>query len=175
MAKLRKMLGDINGPVIKSLMVLIETQSAATLAKWAVGYAEQYMLDIYRKAYPDEVKVAQAISVTREYLDGTKTVKEVKAQVKAINQTAREADENPAAQAAARGIATACMTAYSPTGALGYTFYAAAAAAYDKAGTQEKAAVYDALAAEELERILESLRAVAVLDEKDPVKVNWNC
>ena len=35
MAKLRKMLGSMEDPVVTGLMALIETQSKATLARWA--------------------------------------------------------------------------------------------------------------------------------------------
>ena len=49
MAKLRKMLGDINQPEIVRLMRMIETQSKETLAKWAVDCAEERYLDIYEE------------------------------------------------------------------------------------------------------------------------------
>ena len=49
MAKLRKMLGDVNQPEIVRLMRMIETQSKETLAKWAVDCAEERYLDIYEK------------------------------------------------------------------------------------------------------------------------------
>lgn len=41
MPKARKMLSDWEAPYIQSLMKLIETQSKATLAFWAVDYAER--------------------------------------------------------------------------------------------------------------------------------------
>lgn len=106
---------------------------------------------------------------------GEVTLKEVKTQIKIVNQIARDTVDTPIAQAAVRAIATACAVTYSPTGALGYTFYAAAAIVYDKVGVQEKPAVYDELAAKEFDNLLASLQAVAVADEPNPVKVNWNC
>ncbi len=175
MAKLRKMLGDVNAPVTVALMQLIETQSGTTLASWALSFVEENVLPIYAKAYPDDVVVRQAIDAAKGYVAGEVTLKEVKTQIKIVNQIARDTVDTPIAQAAVRAIATACAVTYSPTGALGYTFYAAAAIVYDKVGVQEKPAVYDELAAKEFDNLLASLQAVAVADEPNPVKVNWNC
>ena len=77
-------------------------------------------------------------------------------------------------QAAARATATACAVIQTPTNALGYLFYGAAAAAYSKAGTED-ASRWDDLARAELEQALEELRAVSVPDEPNPAKINWNC
>lgn len=174
MAKLNKMLGDVNSSPVKGLMDLIETQSTATLADWAIGEVEKHVEAIYRKAYPGDFRISGMLSAAREYLSGLRQLKDVKAMVKEANQTAREM-ENPAAQAAVRAAAVACSTVYLPTGALGYTFYAAAAIVYDRAGLDEKKEVYDALAAGEFVRMLESLKAAAVQNEENPVKVKWNC
>lgn len=175
MAKLRKMLGSIEDPSIIAMMGLIETQSKETLIKWSVTYAREHFLGIYEKAYGDDSRLRHIISAVQEYQEGKKTLKEVKPIVKEANLIAKEAEGSPAAQAAARAIATACSTIQSPTGALGFTFYGAAAVVYDQAGLEERQAVYDAMAAKELERILGSLQEAAVPDEENPVKINWNC
>ena len=175
MAKLRKMLGSIDDPSIVAMMRLIETQSKATLVKWSVDYADQHFLGIYEKAYADDSRLRDIISAVRDYQEGTKTLKEVKPIVKEANQIAKEAEDDPAAQAAARAIATACSTIQTPTGALGFTFYGAAAAVYDQAGLEEGQAVYDAMAAKELERILGLLQEAVIPGEENPVKINWNC
>ena len=44
MAKLRKMLGDVDSPECIAMMRLIETQSETTLARWALGYVESRIL-----------------------------------------------------------------------------------------------------------------------------------
>lgn len=49
MAKLRKMLGDVDSPECIAMMRLIETQSETTLARWALGYVESRILSIYKK------------------------------------------------------------------------------------------------------------------------------
>ncbi|MFR4352765.1 MAG: putative immunity protein [Roseburia sp.] len=175
MPKLRKMLGNVNDSVILSLMGLIETQSAMTLAEWSLDYVEEYVLDIYERDYPGERSVRGAIAAAREYLAGQKTQQEIKAIIKEMNRTARDVESTPAAQAAVRAVSTACATVYLPTSALGYTFYAAAALVYDQAGILEKQEVYDAMAKEEFHRMLASLRAAAVPNEKNPVKINWYC
>lgn len=175
MAKLRKMLGDLEDPSIKALMKLIETQSKTTLAEWSIRYAEEHFLGIFEKAYPDNLCFREVIAAVREYLEGSRKLAEVKPFLREAAQTAREADANPAAQAAARAVATACAVIQTPTNALGYTFYGAAAVVYDKAGLLEKQQVYDEMASREFERILESLKKAAVADEPNPVKINWNC
>lgn len=174
MARLRKMLGNINDPVITEFMGLIETQSKETLTKWAVGYVEKHCLPIYEKAYPER-GLSDVIAALKEYLKGGKSLKDIKPLLKEANQIAKEAEENPAAQAATRAIATACGVPQTPTNALGFTFYCAAAVVYDKAGLDQKQEIYDALAKQELNSMLNALEQELVADEKNPVKVNWNC
>lgn len=116
-----------------------------------------------------------AVRAAKEYLDRRKSLKEVKPALKEAVQAARDAEEEPAAQAAARAVSTACTVLHSPTGALGFTFYGAAAYAYSSAGLNEKQKLYEELAETELKKILESLQKAAVPDEKNPVKINWNC
>lgn len=83
--------------------------------------------------------------------------------------------EGAVEQAAARATATACAVIQTPTNALGYLFYGAAAAAYSKGRGTEDASRWDDLARAELEQALEELRAVSVPDEPNPAKINWNC
>lgn len=175
MARLRKMLGNPEDPSIVALMKLIETQSKVTLATWAVGYAEKNYLGIYEKVYTEDLRFHALIEAVKGCLEGRKTQKEVKPFLKAANQAAKEAEKNPAAQAAARALATACAVIQSPASSLGFTFYGAAAVAYDQAGVSESQTVYDALADRELNKILESLKEEAVLEEEHPVKINWYC
>ena len=70
---------------------------------------------------------------------------------------------------------TACGVIQTPTNALGFVFYGAAAAAYDALGLSAAAADYDTFAAAEFEALAASLRAVSVPDEVRPAKINWNC
>ena len=76
---------------------------------------------------------------------------------------------------AARALSVACAVIQTPTNALGFSFYSAAASAYHQAGLTETAQTYDRLADAEFENILASLQAAAVPDEPNPVKIDWNC
>lgn len=183
MAKLRKMLGDVGQPEIVRLMRMIETQSKETLARWAIDCAEERYLPIYEEqaclhqiGTPDERRrLYAAVCAVRECLLGGRKATALKEELAAAAQAAKDAEGYPAAQAAARAISTACAVIRTPTNALGFTFYGAAAQAYAKAGLEESAEVYDALATEELRALIESLEKVLVPDEKKPAKINWNC
>lgn len=174
MAKLRKMLGSADHPTVIALMRLIETQSRETLGAWAADYAKVHYLPVIEKKSGD-ARPKQAIDAVNQYLNGALTLKEYKVFLAAARKAAQEAKDDPILQAAARAIATACSTLQTPTGALGFVFYGAAAAAYHSAGLEETADTYDELASEELMRILDSLKAAAVPEEKNPVKISWGC
>lgn len=175
MAKLRKMLGDVFAPELVELRGVIETQSKETLTLWAVDYAQENFLRIYEKAYPKGPDFGPILDAVRGCAKGELKLKDIKPLIKEAREIGKNATDNPAAQAAARAIGTACATIQTPTSALGYTFYGAAAIAYDAAGFEEKPEVYDALADKEFKKILQSLKERAVPDEQNPVKVNWNC
>lgn len=175
MAKLRKMLGRVDGPETVALMRLMETQSKETLARWAVGYAEDHCLPLYEHACPGDARPRAAVKAARRYLDGEGTMSEAKAAQRAADAAAREAAAQPVAQAACRAVTTACAAVHTPTCALGFTFYGAAAAAYAQAGLQETPAVYDQLAAAVQRGMLAALQRAAVPDEPHPEDIDWNC
>jgi len=56
----------------------------------------------------------------------------------------------------------------------GLVFYGTAAIAYDRVGIYEKAEVYERVAAEECTKMEALLRAVAIENESNPAKLNWN-
>lgn len=174
MPKLRKMLGDISHPTVVALMRLIETQSKATLAHWTTDEAELLYLPIYERRLNASPIPRQVIAACRAHLDGALPLAALKPLLKQA-RTLAAAEADPTAQAAARAIATGCATITTPTNALGYLFYGAAAVAYDRAGLSESAETYDALAVEALDRALKRLQAVAIPDELNPAKINWNC
>lgn len=175
MKSLRKMLGSVEDPSVIAMMQVIETQSKETLAHWAVEYVDRFCLPIYEKAYPEETTLQDTLAEVRSFLDGSKSLGEVKEALKAARMTVKEATIDPAAQAAARAVATACAVITTPTNALGFTFYAAAAIVYAKAGLSESADVYNELAAKEMKSMAASLQEAAVENEPNPVKVKWNC
>lgn len=168
MARLRKMLGSAQHPTVIALMRLIETQSHPTLIRWAVSSVKERCLPLC-----DDPRLAQAVAAAEAFLAGT-PLKAVKPALREATQAAREATD-PVAQAAARAVSTACAVVQTTTNALGFTFYAAAAAAYHQAGPEASAAVHDALADEAFAGLYAALQAVSVADEPNPVQVDWGC
>ena len=176
MPKLRKMLGKSDSLYIVSLMRLIETQSKATIAAWCMDYAEAFILPIYEKHCPGDNRPCAALGAARDWFAGVKKLPEVKQIIlHECHAAARELDDNPVAQAAARACGQAAACFHTPTHSLGLAFYGSAAIAYDRAGLNAEAAVYDEIAAIECAKMEGALRAVAVENEPNPVKINWNC
>jgi hypothetical protein len=174
MAKLKKMYSNLDHPLVMQLMRLIETQSKQTLVNWCCDYALKFMLPVYQKYYPDDKRPFEAVCAAKDWLDGKMKLPEAKKYILTCHESAREAENNPAAQAAARAIGQAASSIHTATHALGIAFYGAMAVAYDKIA-DETQQVYDQLAEAELANIEHSLRAVCVENEPNPVKVNWNC
>ncbi|SCK04608.1 Uncharacterised protein [uncultured Clostridium sp.] len=175
MAKLRRMLGNINDEIIVELMRVIETQSKETISLWAVNYVEQNILNIYEKESNSDLRLREVIISTKEYLRGNMKLKEIKEALREVKTIPKEVEENPVAQASARAILTACATIQTPTNALGFTFYSVAAIVYNQVGVKEKVETYDKLAVNEFVKVLESLQEVAIKNEVNPVKISWNC
>ncbi|MGG7213102.1 putative immunity protein [Clostridium nigeriense] len=175
MAKVRKMLGKADSPYIISLMRLIEIQSNNTIIKWCNEYAKEHILPIYEKDYPNDLRLKNALNAVNEWLERKIKLVEAKKIIKEVQIAAREAEGNPAAQAAARAIGATTTTINTVTSSLGLAFYGAAAIAYLSIGVNEKAQVYDEIAARECKKMEEALRKIAIVDEPNPAKINWNC
>lgn len=175
MAKLRKMLGKADSPYIISLMRLIETQSKYTIIKWCNEYAEKHILYIYEKDYPEDNRLKNALNAVNEWLEGKMKLAEAKKIIKEVQVAAREAEGNPAAQAAARAIGSTTATINTITSSLGLAFYGSAAIAYSSAGVNENDEIYDEIAAKECKKMEEALLKVYIIDEPNPAKINWNC
>jgi hypothetical protein len=173
MPKLRKMLSDTSAPYIQSLMRLIETQSKETLVNWCIGYAEEHLLPIYEKCYPLDLRPKRALSAAEEWINGIIKLPEAKKLILECHKSAREAENNPAAQAAARAIGQASSTIHSPTHSLGIALYGALASAYDRLGTQDKWQAYEEYAAGECKKIESSLRTFAFENEPNPAMFMW--
>ena len=174
MPRLRKMLGSAEHPTVIALMRQMETQSHLTLARWAADQAKALALPVYQAAHPEDARLTEALTAVRRFLAGELSASGLAAPLKAARQAARETTE-PAAQAAARAVATACGAARTPTSALGFTFYCAAAVAYAQAGLSASPAGYDALADEVFAGLLASLQAAPVPDEAHPAHLQWGC
>lgn len=175
MVKIRKMLGKADSPYILSLMRLIETQSKYTIIKWCNKYAENHILPIYEKDYPEDNRLRNALNAVNGWLEGKIKLTEAKKIIKEAQIAAREAEGNPAAQAAARVIGATTTTINTITSSLGLAFYGSAAIAYSSVGVNENFEAYDEIAARECKKMEEALRKVVIVDEPNPVKINWNC
>jgi hypothetical protein len=175
MPKARKMLSDWDAPHIQSLVQLIETESKTTLAHWSVDYAEQVMLPLWGKHFPDDPRPHNALHAAREWLSGAIKLPQAKTAILECHAAAREADTNPVAQAAARAAGQSASTIHSARHCVGLALYGAVAVAYDTLGA---CATWDHLepsAAAECGRMLNALRAVAVENEPNPAKIDWKC
>lgn len=172
MAALRKMLGSATHPTVIRLMRLMETQSHRTLIRFAAGEAARY-LPLTGPCGACTAAVA-AVAAVECYLAGTEAVKGVKAAV-ADARKAAQAEKDPVRQAAMRAVSTACAAVHTPTCALGFVFYGAAAHAYHTAGVAAAREEHDVLADAELARLYDRLTGMAVQNEPDPVRIDWGC
>lgn len=171
MPKLRKTLGDIRSQTCRRLMQVMDTQSQATLAKWAIEYAQDRYLSICAQVCPELVQIVSVCAACAKEGKGAAHRKQELRKAAALARACTGAET----QAAARAVAVACATLQTPSNALGFLFYGAAAVAYSEGGLQLGQAEYDAMAAEELENACRSLCDCAVEGEPSPVKINWNC
>jgi hypothetical protein len=175
MPKTRKMLSDWRAPYIQSLMRLIETQSKATLANWAVDYSERVILPLWNKHYPEDRRPQDALDAARQWLSGAIKLPHAKAAILECHEAARESDGNPVAQAAARAIGQCASTIHSARHCIGLALYGALAIAYDALGTDSPWERIEKYAAEECSRMEAALRTVSVKDEPNPAKIDWKC
>jgi len=175
MSKTRKMLSDWNAPYIQSLLKLIETQSKATLATWAVDYSQLVILPLWNKYYPDDLRPLKAINAARDWLSGTIKLPLAKPAILECHGAARDAHENPIAQASARAIGQSASTIHSARHCIGLAFYGALAIAYDRVGADSPWEQIEQCAAEECACMEAALRAVSVDDEPNQAKIDWKC
>lgn len=175
MPKPRKMLGKADAPYIVALMALIDTQNKTTLVNWAVDYTETNLLPIYELQFPQDNRPRLALEAARQWLAGAIKLPEAKKHILAAHTAAREAEEFPAAQAAARAAGQAAATIHVATHALGPAFYGSAAIAYHRLGLNQPSDAYEKITEEVCTAYLQALQKVAVANEPNPVKVKWYC
>lgn len=170
MAKLRKTLGSPTEPAVVALMEGMEGKSKEALTTWAMAYVTEKYLPLVAET----PLFAELLEKTKDCMTGNLPLKDWKALL-AEARKASAAEKEPVREAAARAIVTACGTWQTPTNALGFCFYGAAAMAYHQAGTAETKETYDMLATKELEQILASLKQVKTAPDEQAAKLQWNC
>lgn len=173
MAIVRKTLSKPDSPHIMALKKLIETQSKESIARWCVSYAREEILPIYRKSYPADERAEAALDAALEWLEGKVKLPEVRQHILAAHAAAREAEGDPAAQAAMRAAAHAASVVHAPSHSIGLAYYGAAALVYAKAGLEATPEVYAELARQEVARMEEALAKTAIPDEKNPARIHW--
>lgn len=174
--KPRKMLGSADSPYILSLMALIQTQSRKTIATWCMDYAETHILPIYEKYRPGDERPRHALLAARDWLQGLVKLPYVKNIIlNEAHTAARENEDFPVVQAAARAVGQAASSIHTPTHSLGVAFYGAAAIAYDRAGVEASPETYDRIAEEVCADMEAALREATVENEPNPAKINWYC
>lgn len=170
MAKLRKTLESPTEPAVVALMEGMEGKSKEALTTWAMDYvAEKYL-----PLVAETPLFAELLEKTKDCMVSSLPLKEWKGLLSEARK-ASAAEKEPVREAAARAIVTACGTWQTPTNALGFCFYGAAAMAYHQAGTAETKETYDMLATKELEQILASLKQVKTAPDEQAAKLQWNC
>lgn len=170
MAKLRKTLGSPTEPAVVALMEGMEGKSKEALTTWAM----EYVAEKYLPLVAEVPLFSELLEKTKDCMTGNLPLKDWKALL-AEARKASAAEKEPVREAAARAIVTACGTWQTPTNALGFCFYGAAAMAYHQAGTAETKETYDMLATKELEQILASLKQVKTAPDEQAAKLQWNC
>jgi len=170
MTKARKMLNDLQAPYIQSLMRLIESQSKDTLANWAITYAERVLLPLWKAQHPADLRPQEALSAARSWLAGSIKLPQAKAAILACHASARAAEGQPVAQAAARAIGQCASTIHSARHCIGLAFYGALAVAYDQLRTDAPWAQIEEAASAECGRMQADLQAMAATDEPLPAK-----
>ncbi len=166
--KPRKMLGSTDSPNILSLMALIQTQSRKTIATWCMDYAETHILPIYEKHRPGDERPRHALLAARDWLQGLVKLPCIKNIIlNEAHAAARENEDFPVVQAAARAVGQAASSIHVPVHALGAAFYGAAAVAYDRLGIKASPETYDRVAEEVFADMVSALREAAG-NEPDP-------
>lgn len=170
MAKLRKTLESPTEPAVVALMEGMEGKSKEALTTWAMDYVTEKYLPLVAET----PLFAELLEKTKDCMVSSLPLKEWKGLLSEARK-ASAAEKEPVREAAARAIVTACGTWQTPTNALGFCFYGAAAMAYHQAGTAETKETYDMLATKELEQILASLKQVKTAPDEQAAKLQWNC
>jgi hypothetical protein len=126
---MRKILFSRESECIQPIRRLIEDQKHRTLVMWLFDYAPR-VLEIYEKEFPKDHRPRQALEIAKAWSKGKVKMSVAKKAILATHKAAREAEEIPWAQAAARAIGHAAATVHVETHALGLVFYGLTAFIY---------------------------------------------
>ncbi len=173
--KTRKMLSDWQASYIQELVAQIDTQSKTTLARWALAYAESVILPLWERHFPHDARPKNALMAARDWLAGSIKLPDAKPAILQCHAAAREREDYPVAQAAARAIGQCASTIHSARHCIGLALYGALAIAYEALGTKACWEDIQQYAAGECGKMLDALKAVSVPDEPNPARIKWQC
>ncbi len=173
MNKPRRMLGGLGAPCLQSLIRLAETQSKATLVAWCTSYAGEHLLPLFEKRFPDDCRPRLALEAAGAWSSGLIKLPRAKQAILACHAAAREAEGDPAAQAAARAVGQCASAIHSPRHAVGLALYGALAVAYDLHGLDTPWELLEHAASGEIGKMEAALRAVSVENEPNPARTVW--
>ena len=165
----RKMLTDYNVSYIADIVSIVQAQSKITLAKWAIDYAEDVILKIWMKHYPDDSRPNEAITAARRWLTGEVKLPYAKCRILDCHAAAREVEFNLAAFISARAIAQCASAIHSARHCMGLVMYGSLAIAYDKLGYDASKAEIDECVKDECIRMKDALVRISVDNEKNPI------
>ncbi len=171
---LKKTLGELNSDCIQSLMTTIESQSEKTISTWAINYANDVILPIFNNLCDDN-RCSETINAGLRYLNNEMTKKDVREFIKSSQDCARENAKNPVVQACARAISQAVATIHKPTNSLALAFYGSAGIVYNMVGLDKAVDEYNKLAEIEITKMENALKQIAIENESNKVKIDWNC
>ena len=174
MRKLQKTIGNFDCPEIRSLAQLAETQSKRTLCLWSIDYAEAHLLPVFEREFPDDTRPREALANARGWLEGRVPFVDAKDTNNGAHNAATAAEGHPAVQAAARAIAHASLTIHVSAHCMGIAFYGAAALSYDQLGLDATQDEYLFVAQQAWLEMEDALRTIAVENETNPAKLNWD-
>jgi len=164
MKRRRKMLGRADSPQIIALASRIETLSKPTAVSWCLACCRKEILPIYRHHRSDFL-AEEAINSAERWMRHEIRLPEARRSILALHAAAREMENDPAGQAAARAIAQSASSIHCVRHALGLFLYGAAAIAYERCGTGLADGEYERIAEEECSRMLDSLPLESIAED----------
>ena len=126
---MQKILFSRDSECIQPIRELIEKQKHRTLVLWALDCTPPF-LEIFEEKYPHEKRPRDMIEIAKAWARGDVKMPVAKKAIHATHNAATAAEDNPAAQAAARAIGHAAATIHVETHALGLVFYGLTALVY---------------------------------------------
>lgn len=175
MTTYRKMLNDWEAPYLQPLIRLVETQSKETILHWVISYCEEVMLGLWNRYKPDDLRPQSAIQAARDWMERSVPFPAVKKSILACHEAAREASDNPIAQAAARAIGQSVSSIHSVRHCIGLALYGALAVSYHELGVDASWSLIESRAGEECLRMEKALQKIAISNEPYPVSMDWKC